>query len=172
MNYFDDIKNNLTKFLSDSLNNMNQISTKISSEILSTFEKYKKIGEEDNSEEARKIREGFNEFFIIIDKIFREFDSHLTEFLMESQRNYENIFQYVESFLKENSISELHTKLMEFSNSLKHQTPESILNLIQSLFFQSQFNDSSQNQESLEEKLNITFSESDTHLRQNHTRNE
>lgn len=165
MDYLDYIKNNLGKFLEDSVNNMNQITNTISNEIINTFEKYKKIGEEDNSEEAKKIKEGFNEFFIIIDKTFREIDTQLTEFLMESQKNYENIFQSIESFFKENTINELQTKLMDFSNNLKHQSPESISNLIQSLF--SQNRDSSKKNQNLDEDLNITFSESDTHIKKN-----
>lgn len=166
---FEEIQRLFKTFWDEQFHLINKFSGKIFEEFSKAFETYKKIGEEDHSQEAEKIREGLKELFLIWDKVYREFDVQFTEFLIESQKNFENIMQLLESFLKEGSLQELQMNLMDFTHNLKNYAPEHIINFIESLFIRPHSANSYQNdtkqKQTLEEELNITFSESDTHIK-------
>ncbi|GIX42080.1 MAG: hypothetical protein KatS3mg129_1813 [Leptospiraceae bacterium] len=171
MNYLEQMKEMLDKFIKESEENINHFFNNLSKEILETYEKYKKIGEEDQSEEIQKLRQGFDEFLKNIEQFLKNLDIQLTEFLIEAQKHSEFIMQQIQSFFKEINITEFQNKINDFTAQLQNQPIENIVNTIQNIFLQQSQQNNQEIQESdktkkeddkEDEDISIIFSESDT----------
>ncbi|MFN3603352.1 MAG: hypothetical protein ACK4UJ_01445 [Leptonema sp. (in: bacteria)] len=135
---------------------LNPFFTKIIKEINVSLENYKKLGEEDQSKEAQRLREILNSTIENIEKIKQTFDTKLTELFLEVQKNLETFFQQIPFSLRiEDNLKEIQNKWDEFTQSLLKQTPENIWNPLLSILQKP----SSHNPK---EEISLIFSESDS----------
>lgn len=136
-----------------------QIVNKIFDEINQNIEKYKKLGEEDQSEEIQKIRESLNNAIQFIEKFLQTFDLKFTEFLIELQKNLENFLVQLQHIIKEENFKDIQQYINDFTNHLLKFTPEKIfINLKNSLETEKK---QEKNLNNLNQKISLIFSESD-----------
>jgi predicted transcriptional regulator len=161
MNYLEQLNEIINNFLKDTNQNLSQFLNNLTNEIVQSYEKYKKIGEEDQSEEAQKIRQSFDEFLQNIERFFQSFDLHLTEFFIEAQKSTESLLQQIQTFFDPKNILELQNKISEFTTQIQNQNIDTILNRVQNLFSSYQSKQGQEKQEENLEDISIIFSESD-----------
>lgn len=139
-----------------------QIIDKIFYEINQNIEKYKKLGEEEQSEEMQKIRESLNNAIQIIEKILQTFDLKFTEFLIDLQKNFENFLTQFQQILKEENFKDIQQYINDFANELLKFTPEKIFINLRNFLERDQNQEKENFTDRNNDEISFIFSESDT----------